>query len=310
MQHTYFLTRIIMVLLTGFSAAAFGQTWPQPGAEWTYCVGYYMGDYQSTMAHTGDTTINGQAYQVTERTDNNSQEKLFTRFSNDTIYRWVNDQEYLFFTYDLEVGDVYTTYRSAGVTDNWGDSSCTSVMPLKVTDKQWVEYNGTELQQWTLKDTLYSHLYGGNVGDSTYVFTERIGGTDGYPLISYTETAGECGIPFFELTYSLGSYEDDNFYYHVEDCPGVGIDETAREVPVSVSPNPATDVLHVEMEAAPESPANLTIYNMSGKPVKQVSLQQKYTTVIISELPPGIYLLKYNSLNKNSSLFTETIIKE
>ncbi|MDZ7776907.1 MAG: hypothetical protein U5L09_15510 [Bacteroidales bacterium] len=65
--------------------------------------GIILGDFQSIMAHTGDTTINGQAYQVTERTENTGQQKIYTRFSNDTIYRWVNDQEYLFFTYDLEV---------------------------------------------------------------------------------------------------------------------------------------------------------------------------------------------------------------
>ncbi|MDZ7776908.1 MAG: T9SS type A sorting domain-containing protein [Bacteroidales bacterium] len=142
------------------------------------------------------------------------------------------------------------------------------------------------------------------------MFTERIGGTDGYPLISHTEAAGECGIPFFELTYSLGSYEDNNFYYHVEDCPGVGIHKPEAEVPVSVSPNPATDVLHVEMETAPESPANLTIYNMSGKPVKQVSIQRKHTTIDLSELTAGIYLLRFTSLNSNSPLFSKRIIKE
>jgi hypothetical protein len=284
---------------------ASGQSWPQPGAQWTYCVGYYMGDSQSTMAHTGDTTINGQTYQVTEHTEEADNRQIFTRFSNDTIYRWVNGQEYLFFTYDLEAGDVYTTYRSAGVTDNWADSSCTSEMPLKVMDKQVVEYNGMELQQWMLKDTLYSYLYEGNMGDSTYVFTERIGGTDGFPLISYTETAEVCGMPFFELTYSLGSYEDENFYYHVEDCPGVGIDETAAEVPVSISPNPVNDKIKITIKREKQLPEKLTVYNSAGVMVKNYTLNQPRATLDISNLKTGLYILKLHKLNYSMKIFIQ-----
>jgi len=107
---------------------------------------------------------------------------LLTRCENNKVYRYVNNKEYLFFPLDLEEGDVFTTFRSAGwgangVLNYGNDSTCSSLKPLSVTGKKEVELGGLVLNEYTLKDTLFTSLYGyEDLGYWTMV--DRIGPID------------------------------------------------------------------------------------------------------------------------------------
>ncbi|GAB1417863.1 hypothetical protein MASR2M12_06280 [Bacteroidales bacterium] len=84
---------------------------------------------------------------------------LISRFSNDSIYRFVNNNEYLLFTYNLNVGDVLTTFRAAAWNNRGQDSTCSSQLPLKVIEKSEVVLSNIVLQKFVLEDTLFRHLY-------------------------------------------------------------------------------------------------------------------------------------------------------
>jgi hypothetical protein len=55
-------------------------------------------------------------------------------------------------------------------------------------------------------------------------------------------------------------------------------------------PNPATDVLHVEVEATAVQPAELL--NSAGQLVRSLPLQPGRNSIAIGDLPSGLYLLR------------------
>ena len=60
----------------------------------------------------------------------------------------------------------------------------------------------------------------------------------------------------------------------------------------AISPNPAIEVVAIELIEAPMEEINLVIYDMMGKVVMDKKLQSKYTTHDIRSLPAGTYVLE------------------
>ncbi len=60
---------------------------------------------------------------------------------------------------------------------------------------------------------------------------------------------------------------------------------------ISVYPNPARDIINVELEENIEF-GNITIMNASGMVLKSISINDSNMMIDISELPTGTYLLK------------------
>ncbi|MBN4071034.1 hypothetical protein JYT72_00860 [Crocinitomix catalasitica] len=149
------MKRVLHLFFPGFmlnlmtSANSFARQYPQPNAEWTYCTGdpelpiVYLLDVVK-LYYTRDTLISGTTYNVVEPEINtvSNYNKYFTRYSNDTIYRWINDTEYLYFHFNLSVGEVITTFRSIAGTS---DTSCSSLLPLEVIDSGTVSISGEDL---------------------------------------------------------------------------------------------------------------------------------------------------------------------
>ena len=88
-----------------------------------------------TWHYVSDTLINGEIYNITKNINSidlsNENGAYYTRYSNDTVYRYINNSEYLYFHFNLQMNEVFTTYRSLGGSS---DTSCTSILPLKVID--------------------------------------------------------------------------------------------------------------------------------------------------------------------------------
>ncbi|NLO52451.1 MAG: T9SS type A sorting domain-containing protein [Bacteroidales bacterium] len=242
MKNSKFKIRIVstvVMILFMLNPTANAQSWPQEGATWRYCLRNWAGlpaafrDFGVTQ----DTIIAGKTWHMIQQTADqhgpvivppDHPTTLFTRYENDTVFRWVNDQDYLFFTYNLEVGDVFTTFRSAGFTGLWNDSACTSRLPLEVIDFEMVQYGDLNLKQWTLRDTLFHDLYEtAGPEDVIYVLTERIGVLNSYPLINTQEppgqAPGECNLPSDWGTAGIGTYSDNETEIVLGECKGVGI---------------------------------------------------------------------------------------
>lgn len=86
------------------------------------------------------------------------------------------------------------------------------------------------------------------------------------------------------------SLKTQNFLSHYFEY-FVGIDNQ-KISEVKVYPNPATDVLTIDLNGIEK----IEIYNLQGKLVEKEFYKNK---ILINQLPSGMYLLKVNTLNKN-----------
>jgi hypothetical protein len=299
----------IMILIM-LNPTANAQTWPAQGATWRYCLRNWVGlpaafrDFGVTQ----DTVINGKTWHMIQQTADqygpvivppDHPTTLFTRYENDTVFRWVNDQEYLFFTYKLEVGDVYTTFRSAGFTGLWNDSACSSKLPLEVIDFEMVQYGDLNLKQWTLRDTLFLDLYETAGPDEvTYVLTERIGVLNSYPFINTQEppgtTPGECGLPSDWGTAGIGTYSDNEIEIFFSQCEGVGIHIPDENERIEVLLIPVTSDLLTIRTGKSKTHNNLALrfYDYLGRQIhnQKIYKDQQDMDVDVSTWPPGIYI--------------------
>ena len=96
---------------------------------------------------------------------------------------------------------------------------------------------------------------------------------------------------------------------HMFTIGGVGV--TDREpLRVRVWPNPADDLLFIEMERGAEN-ANITLYDLQGRTVETLrttSLQTGTATLNVKSLPAGVYLLRVNNADGNE--YHQKIVKK
>lgn len=89
-------------------------------------------------------------------------------------------------------------------------------------------------------------------------------------------------------------------YFDEEECPLVGILNIDESVlGMSVFPNPAQDILHLNINTKKTIEATITINNITGQTVrkKEVSLNQDTNTLTMSvnDMPAGVYMIAVQS---------------
>jgi hypothetical protein len=83
---------------------------------------------------------------------------------------------------------------------------------------------------------------------------------------------------------------------NIDDCPNT-IAETETTSACSIYPNPATDKLHLQLPNLTQT-QQAKIYDAGGKLVFTQSISTKTTTLDISNLKPGNYILKIDGISK------------
>lgn len=287
------LTLILLLLLILFSNTVFTQTWPMSGAKWTYCLTGWNGmpAGEEIFSVTGDTVISGKIYSIISNenisTDNR---KLVTRFSNDTVYRWVNNRDYKFFTFNLNVTDVFSTFRTAGWNNHWEDSACSSILPLKVIEESEIELEGLKYKQFVLKDTLFNDLYDPYYPDPvTYTLIERIGIINTYHFINTIEPPRECSLPTDWVLAKLGNYTDDGFEHLFEECH-VGVNNKSSSE-IHIFPNPAKNFVEIVKTANTSGKSKIQIINNLGIAIYTAEIWSDKHRIDLSNYEPGYYLL-------------------
>src|SRR5688572_27116890 len=104
----------VLLICFGVYSEVYSQTWPMPGAHWEYCRGGFGANFR-IFEYTKDTIINSKSYQVIDHVNSTSIPYLgavYTRYSNDTVYRYVQSKDYPFLIFNAQVGDIYTTFRT------------------------------------------------------------------------------------------------------------------------------------------------------------------------------------------------------
>lgn len=308
---------LLLILLMPLVSNA--QNWPLSGAKWTYCLfanGHPAGEY--TIKVIGDTLIEGKSYSIIEEELDSNKEAntdkgmrtLFTRYENDTIYRLVNNQEYLFFTFNLNVGDVFSTFRSSGWM--WNDSSCSSVLPLKVIEKSELELNGELFNSYILEDTLFHYLYEEpNYPQPIYYnLIDRIGVINTLPFINVKENSESCMLLLDYSEVELGHYIDNSFEYTFNICEGSGIEQINDINRFSVYPNPAIDYVEFVYELSEfDQESVIVITDMNGKQIQSFSIKyhKGIQTWDIRKIPSGSYIftLKTKYFEKSGKLIIQ-----
>lgn len=77
----------------------------------------------------------------------------------------------------------------------------------------------------------------------------------------------------------------------------------SRKMELAVVPNPATDLINIKV---PETSVQLTIYDMMGRVVRHQVLQAGNNSLSISDMPAGLYLLRFSGGTIN---YTYKLIK-
>jgi photosystem II stability/assembly factor-like uncharacterized protein len=147
---------------------------------------------------------------------------------------------------------------------------------------------------------------------------------EGIPVATYKIYRGTnpANLVYFDATSgSNNQYTDNNpplgdVYYQLEvinptPCANqpnsirsnvarnnqVGIQEISNTLAFSIYPNPATDVLTVNVERKSNATTSLTIYNALGASVKTIRFEQNQQQISISDLDNGFYTIKIQSAN-------------
>ncbi len=98
-----------------------------------------------------------------------------------------------------------------------------------------------------------------------------------------------------------GWYNTDTVQIFVKNCGTGNIQETWYPKKVEIFPNPATTELHVKLRTPLTEPATITINDMQGKAVKQITTKNNETVIGISDLEQGVYGIRVIGNNINAS---------
>src|SRR5690554_6778969 len=200
-HYSNLLQRTFRILFLGvLTITVQAQDWPPPGATWQYCLNpptVWDEEGTKTFAYTSDTIINGKSYAVIRHVSTNDQvfeegteydfnNRVYLRTSSDTTYRIVNGVDHLFFINGLEVGDEYTTFRTA--LNNYNEFSCDPEIHLIVIDVSTIEIGGETFTEVLLEDTNFTHVYDDNFDswfdpNPKYAFVEGIGLRNDFPFV-------------------------------------------------------------------------------------------------------------------------------
>ena len=116
------------------------------------------------------------------------------------------------------------------------------------------------------------------------------------PLSSFTiaggGTADRDKIGEYLITSNLGVVYIDNIYFYREATASI---ENNNLLGFSMFPNPASNQLKI---SAKEAISNVNVFDVSGKKVKSFTVNNTNTTLDISDLSEGVYLIKYKSAGK------------
>jgi len=239
--------------------------------------------------------------------------RLYVRMSIDTIYRYVSGSEYILFVNGLEIGDSFTTFRTAPY--NYQNYSCQQLMELEVVEIIETEVSGQQLKYVYMLDSEFANIYESsdwvNNGEGLYhLFVENVGFGgllsslfNVQELSDYAYTfryaqGGNCDfLSDSAAKMGLNKYWDYQILIDFGQCLSVSVNEIP-ETTVIIHPNPTSDYVNIQMKQTVSQPVSYAVFDISGRIVQSGTLTNtSQPGFSVKNLPAGSYLVNLQSMD-------------
>ena len=277
---------LLTIVLLLSNVQLYAQTWFPLGSEWTYST-YIPAEERSVVTSiyaVRDTIIQGKKAVILNGSSDCSACKTDNIFYYDSslniVYQYLGGSFKPYFDFSKQAGESYTMYFCPISNQNGYDS---------------VFINIDSIVNHQISGINVRFQYVSISGNAHYSFTgpiiEFIGSKEGF----YPEDEA-CDFSVFR---GLRCYSDSVLTYYSDSifqAKGCDFDVSISEANFSkmkLYPNPAQYILTIEIQDADILfPCKLMIIDILGKELKRYSVNDSKTTLNISNLSPGVYVLK------------------
>ncbi len=210
-------------------------------------------------------------------------------------------------------GGSYLLFAGSGADSiKWSNNSTGSLITASAPGQYWVEVykngcsskdtmvlsNYPEVDPSLGNDTILCH------GD-TLVLNASNSAAVGYEWqdasTAATFTVSQAGVYTVKLTDNKGCVSIDTITITYDSC-GTGINETNLEKLVSVFPNPARNLVNIELMNGGIIDI-IELYDISGKMVHSIKANDASKTIDVSALKKGVYLLSIKAQGETTSRY-------
>ena len=287
---------ILLSIIFSLSASAQKIHFTDSTNKWNilhYADPFATGHY--TDYYIGDTMIHSRNYRIFAYVGSNYasySSGYVTYVREDTtinkVFVIVNDSEYVYMDYNLNVGDMTWHTDNSGNTTTYQVASIDSVMVNSIYYKVW-HYS-------LVYHTTYPYV-------DTYHVIEGIGCTNGplfildpmdfesidYLECFYNDSSSSLVAPPVEEAAN-GSFLFDNLTSCTSPLRSYSV---KRQRSITIYPNPATTELTI---SAPDNITTIAINNLLGQTVYSHEYNSTQVHVDVADLPAGIYFVKVNGV--------------
>ena len=225
-----------------------------------------------------------------------------------TTYTQVSQENYTYDAANKLTNDVYSQWNGIAYVASYQNAYTYDTTGNRLT-AQYSTYN-TSTSAW---DNVTLKTYGGFTSSMPTVELDQVWDTTGGGTwdnsIQYTYTYNSSN----QLTNSVGeSWNVAGFWefangdpaanYYYESYSTTGINNVVANGTVSILPNPAQDMININLKWNEAQAFTISMFDMSGRVVMQTSVPataQYSTSLSVNSLPAGNYIVKINGTNGN-----------
>ncbi len=195
-----------------------------------------------------------------------------------------------------EITTCNTLFFDSGNNDNEyssGEDYTLTFLPAEAGYTLQADFNGN----FNLESCCdYLQIYDGTNSSSTLI-VELAGTTT--PTEIYKATNSEGALTF--VFHSDGSVQEEGWEAIISYADFVNVENIIKNE-ISIFPNPTTGIFTIETE---QRYSNITIFDITGKTIKQLSVNNKQSSVDLSDYKSGIYFIKFQN---NETVITKKLI--
>ncbi len=204
-------------------------------------------------------------------------------YSNDTVYRWINNEFKMMYHFSAQVGDTWNLNIGTNAPFGCGDTSTLIVNSVGTVNLGGDVYNELNVGY---TDSSYEYISG--------KINARFGPSQQYLLPWTRACVNEGAFDVDQITFIC--FEDDSLYYNPtnEACEYyLGLDEAVKST-VLVFPNPSQG----KIELLSDIPLKyIKVLNVIGTTLKEIRTDLTLKEIDLSELPSGTYYLDIENTN-------------